>query len=311
MGFYTACCIKHSSAANSYKMQKYSVILVLLFLLSCSSQLAVLEPQITVTSVQTQTKTLAPTLTKQSTPPPTPSLIPNPDIIISPNGNYYAQVINNISEKPKIEIRDKSGEVVWEIPYQYTWDGNSAPNTYLKIYGWSLNSEKVYFYYSFSYDGWYTLFDGSDLQLIDVHTGEIEKVIADCCFAFDFSPDMTHVAYTLNNEVGILDLINGSKEKTNILPGNYEQTGWIHYSPSEDMVIFHTLDKTGIVKSILLNVYDMSQKIILEFVIESIFPSGWSKTGNPRYWQMDNNSVFEVDKQSLEQVLIGTATPYP
>ena len=174
-----------------------------------------------------------------------------------------------------------------------------------------MNSDKVYFYYYFSYDGWYTLSVGSDLQSIDVHTGEIEKIIADCCFAFDFSSDMTHIAYTLNYEVGILDLINGSNIKTNILPGNYEQTGWILYSPSEDIVIFHTLDETGMVKSILLNVHDMSQKIILEFVIESIFPSGWSETENPRYWQVDNKSVFEIDKQTLEQVLIGTATPYP
>lgn len=292
-------------------MQKYSVILVSLFLLSCSSQPAVLEPQTTVTSVQTQTKTLAPTLTKQPIPFPTPSLTPNPDIIISPDGNYYAQVINNISEKPKIEIRDKSGKVLWEISYQYTWDGNSAPTSDLKIYGWSLNSDKVYFYYSFSYDGWYTLFDGSDLQSIDVQTGKIEKLIADCCFAFDFSFDMSHIAYTINYEVGILELVNGTNIKTNILPGNYEQTGWIHYSPSGDMIIFHTLDEKGMVKSILLNVHDMSQRIILEFVIESIFSAGWSETENPRYWQVDNNSVFEVDKQTLEQVLIGTATPYP
>jgi hypothetical protein len=288
-------------------MQKYSVILVSLFLLSCVSQPAVLEPQTTVTSVQTQTKTLAPTLTKQ----PTPSLTPNPDVIISPDGNYYAQVINNISEKPKIEIRDKSGKVLWEISYQYTWDGNSAPTSDLKIYRWSLNSAKVYFYYSFSYDGWYTLFDGSDLQSIDVQSGKIEKVIADCCFAFDFSFDMSRIAYTINNEVGILDLVNDTNIKTYILPGNYEQTGWIHYSPSEDMVIFHTLDEKGMVKSILLNVHDMSQRIILEFVIESIFSAGWSEAENPRYWQVDNNSVFEVDKQTLEQVLIGTATPYP
>ncbi|MBN8656881.1 MAG: hypothetical protein J0M11_14180 [Anaerolineae bacterium] len=292
-------------------MHKYSVILVSLFLLSCLSQPTVLEPQTTVTSVQTQTKTLAPTLTKQPIPSPTPPLIPNPDIIISPDGNYYAQVINNISEKPKIEIRDKSEKVLWEIPYQYTWEGSSAPTSNLKIYGWSLNSDKVYFYYSFSYDGWYTLFDGSDLQSINVQTGKVEKIIADCCFAFDFSSNMTHVAYTLNYEVGILDLINGTNKKTNILPGNYEQTGWIHYSPSGDMIIFHTLDETGMVKSILLNVHDMSQKIILEFVIESIFSAGWSETENPRYWQVDNNSVFEVDKQTLEQVLIGTATPYP
>jgi hypothetical protein len=292
-------------------MHKYSAILISLFLLSCSSQAGNLKPQATISSAQTPTKTLTPTLTKQPTSSPIPSPTPNPDIINSPDGNFSAQVITKVSEIPKIEIRDKAGNVVWEIPYQYTWDENSAPNTYLKIYGWSLNSDKVYFYYYFSYDGWYTLSVGSDLQSIDVHTGKIGKVIADCCFSFDFSSDMTHIAYTLNNEVGILDLINGSKITANILPGNYEQTGWAHYSPSGDMVIFHTLDETGMVKSILLNVHDMSQKVILEFVVESIFYAGWSETENLRYWQVDNRSVFEVDKQTLEQVLIGIATPYP
>ena len=122
-------------------MYKYSAILFSLFLLSCLSQPDNLEPQAIITSVQTQTKTLTPTLTKQPAPSATPSLTPNPDAIISPDGNFSAQVTNKVSEIPKIEIRDKSGEVVWEIPYQYTWDGNSAPNTYLKIYRWSLNSQ--------------------------------------------------------------------------------------------------------------------------------------------------------------------------
>lgn len=292
-------------------MYKYSVVIFSLFLLSCLAQPDVPESQVRTASIHTQTGTPPPTTTKQPIPSPTPTFTLYLDATDSPDGNFSAKIHTSISEKPTIEIWDKSGKVLWKIPYQYSWEPNSAPTSNMEIYGWSQNSEKVYFYYSFSYDGWYTLFNGSDLQVIDIYTGKIEKVIAGCCFAFAFSSDMNQIAYTLNYEVGILDLVNGTDKSTAVLPGNYEQTGWIQYSPSESDVVFHTLDEAGMVKSILLNVDDMSQKIILEFAIESIFPAGWAENGNLRYWQLDDNSVFEINKQTLEQVMIGTATPYP
>jgi len=270
-------------------------------------------------SVSATTPGVTPSETPASTMTPSPSLTPPPEYdpyitsIDSPDGKFTAKMYvnwNDLNEKPAIEIWNKSGQVLWKVAYQYDWDPDRAPNDSMRIYGWSGDSTKVYFYYSFAYDGWYTLFNGSSLQSMDAHTGEVKDIIPGCCIAFAFSPDMDKIAYTENGKAGILDLAGGTGSDVDILPHSYEQAGWIFISPSEEKVIFHTLSEYD-GKAIVLDTKTMEQKIIIDqFFIESLRFDGWTSDEDPRYVELGKD-VFTIDLKTLSKQTLGTPTAQP
>lgn len=298
-------------------MYKYLLIILLVCLLvSCAGMPASgvsPAPRAVSSEAHTSTATLKPAPTPPPTLSPSPTLDPYTDSIDSPDGKFTVKMHINWTdpnEKPFIEIWEKSGKALWRVAYQYHWDPYVAPNDSLRIYGWSKDSSKVYFYYSFAYDGWYTLFNGSNLQSLDAYTGDVKDVIAGCCIAFAFSPDMDEVAYTANGEVGILDLTTGVDKSVSILPDRYEQSGWIHISPSGEKVVFHTLyeyDGTAV----LLDTRTMQQSVIIDkFFIESLQFDGWTVDEDPRYMEFGKD-VFILDLQTTSRITIGTPTTQP
>lgn len=291
------------------------------FLLICFTASCTMMPQSDSASTPKATalKTPTPAFTPKPTDTKRPPIIPSPTYdpyvhsIDSPDGKFTVKMrINqsNQNEKPVLEIWNNSGKVLWKVAYQYDWDPNAAPNDNMTIYGWAKDSSKVYFYYSFGYDGWYTLFNGSNLQSLDAYTGEVKDIISGGCIAFAFSSEMDKVAYTAGGKIGVLDLITGKDNSVDILSQSYEQAGWVYISPSSEKVIFHTLweyDGTAI----FLDTKTMEQKVIIEkFFIESLQFDGWTTDENPRYLELGKN-VFIVDLETLSQTSIGTPTPRP
>ena len=294
---------------------KYFFSIFLVFLSSSCVALPVSDslPSITPSKTPSAIVTPNPTFTKQPELTPPPTFDPYINSIDSPDGNFSVKIHINLidqNEKPFIEIWDKSGKPLWRVDYQYSWNPDAAPNDNLTIYGWSKDSSKVYFYYSFGYDGSYTLFNGSNLQSIDAYTGEVKDVISGCCIAFDFTPDMNKITYTNNGRVGILDLITGKDNSVKIFPHQYEQAGWVYISPSSEKVIFHTLfEYAG--TAIFLDANTMNQKIIMEkYFIETMQFDGWAVDESPRYLELGKD-VFTIDLNTFAKIVVGTPTPRP
>lgn len=297
-------------------MHKYFIILLVSIATSCTVVPdAEIPPTPTLipSKVPTSTITPKPTATIHPTLTPFPTFAPYIYSIESPDGNLTARIqinLNNNYEKPFLEVRDKSGKPLWRIDYQYSWNPDAVPMDNMTIVGWSNDSSKVYFYYSFGYDGWYTLFNGSNLQSLDAYTGEVKDIIYGGCIAFEFTPEMDKIAYTANGRVGVLDLMTGVDQSAKILPHEYEQVGWVHISPSGEKVIFHTLfeyDGTAI----FLDTTTMKQKIIMDkYFIEIMLFDGWTIDENPRYEELGKD-VFVIDLETLSRTVISTPTPKP
>lgn len=239
----------------------------------------------------------------------TASIDPYEDVVFSPNGKFSAKLRVNwadLSEKPMIEIWDNTGSLLWEVEYQFPEVSNRSM---MAIYGWSPDSSKVYFYYPYWYEAWYTIFKGSYLQSIDPETGEVNDVIAGCCIDFDFSQGTQKIAYTSEDKVGILDLATGMNKSVAILPHKFDQSGRIFLSPSGKRVIFHTLN--GFVgKPIYLDTTTMEQKTIMEdYLIMEYEFDGWTQDENPRFRKGDE--IFTIDLDTLERTVVGTVTPQP
>ena len=236
-------------------------------------------------------------------------LDPYESVVDSPDGRFSAKLRVNWAdqqEKPVIELWDNTGTMLWEVPYQFPEVNRLSA---MDIYRWAPDSSKVYFYYPYWYETWYTIFKGSHLQSLDPYTGEIKDVITGCCIDFDFSQDMGKVAYTTEDKVGILDLETDIDRNTSILPHKFGQSGRVFLSPSGERMIFHTLEQF-VGTAIYLNVKTMEQKVIMkDYIIMDYEFDGWTSEENPRYRK--GNEILVIDLDTLEKTIIGTATPQP
>jgi hypothetical protein len=229
--------------------------------------------------------------------------------IDSPDGKFSARLRvdrGNHQRKPVIEIWNRAGSLLWEVPSQ---SPEVNTRSTIAIYGWSPDSSKVYFYYPYWYEVWYTIFKGSNLQSLDPNTGEIKNVISGCCIDFDFSQDMKKIAYISEDKVGIWDLETNTGKSTSILPHSFGQSGRVFLSPDGERMVFQTLEQF-IGTTIYLNVKTMEQKVIMEdFVIMDVEFDGWTKDENPRYRK--GGEVIVIDLDTLKQTISGTATSQP
>jgi uncharacterized membrane protein len=234
---------------------------------------------------------------------------PYHDVVVSPDGKFSAKLRVNwadLNEKSVIELLDENGSLLWEVEYQFP---EVSPRSLMAIHGWALDSSKMYFYYPYWYSAWYTIFKGSHLQSLDPLTGKVEDVVTGCCIDFDFSADMSRIAYTSETRVGIKDLKSGTDKIVDILPHNFSQSGLIHLSPSGNKVIFHTLDG-DLGTTTYLDVNTMEQKIILkDYLIMEVEFDGWTEEENPRFKK--GGKIFIIDLDTLEQSIVETATPQP
>lgn len=267
-------------------------------------------PQIVPTNI------LIPSLTSSSTPDPAIQ------ILFSPNGEFVAKLYDIYSmnrrpllEKPVIEIYDKSGTLLWQIPYQGELP-RSFPQPSLSTYKWSMNNFELYFYYSYHRDGGYTLPDALNLQKINIKTGAIEEVIPGAGFmAFAFSPDEKNIAYAsaqdTQRKLVIRDLSTKSEKSISIDITSKEpiQIGWISWSPNSENVLFH-VETSGQVFAFYLNTKTMKQKEILTFALEEYWFDSWTQDQKPRYIDYYKN-ISVVDIDAGEVSTIGTVTPTP
>lgn len=273
------------------------------------------------------------TPTKAFTPRPTPSVTlsktlessPTPDpaiqVLVSPNGNLVAKLYTNSNssrpslEKPVIEISDKRGMLLWQIPYPGEIS-RSYPQPSFSIYKWANDNSALYFFEGFSYDGYITLWDGFNLQKVDIKTGMIEKVVPGTeLMAFAFSPDEYSIAYARNQatqlQLVIRNLATKSEKSVRIDIKSEKpiQVGWISWSPNGEKVLFHVETK-GQVWAFYLDTTTMTQKELLNFVLEKYWFDSWSQDNKPQYIDYYKNiSVVDVETGKLS--MVGTTTPTP
>lgn len=246
-------------------------------------------------------------------PIPSPSMTPNPysHELISPDKNYiakqYALFEINKPLKLAMEIWDSRGEIIHTVKYQSELV-NSEPDYNMRIADWSGDSSKLFFYYLDGYSGWYTLFDGTHLQYIDMNTGEIIE-IAPGFVAFDFSSDKNTIAYLSCCNVIVKNLISEKEIKAEMLNIDHYQAGWIHISPSGEKVLYHLLVTDYEGTAILFDTSKMQQIVIIDtHLIEDIFFEGWDENENPIIGFDGSVNVYDHDLKSMR--LIATFTPY-
>jgi hypothetical protein len=229
---------------------------------------------------------------------PFPSSTPDPyfQILVAPNGLFIAKlysVFDGTSYVEAVEIWDSDGELIENIPYQ--GDINQGdPRDAMIIAGWSSDSTKLFFYYSWAYDGWITLFDGSNLQYYDVPTGEIREFVPGIV-TFDFTPDKSKIAYLSCCEIIISNLESGEKYSEEIPEIEHNQAGWVHISPSGRKVVYHLLVEEYSGTAILFDSQDLKQIILVENeFIETIIFEGWDDNENPiiKYFDSVNNLIY-------------------
>jgi WD40 repeat protein len=243
-----------------------------------------------------------------------PPLTPDPDSeLISPDGKIVARLYSEFvhpSGKETLEIWNAEGSVMWVVPYQGempTYD----PRPSLSLYKWSPDSSALYFYYTFGYDGFWSIFDGNDLQSIEVKTGIVKDTVPGSCIAFGFSPDMSKLAYTRGAQITIRDMTTGAEKTAEIRTKGFEQAGQIVWSPTGNRLVFQVLmDEGGNTQLIYLDANSMKQKVILEDFIEDYLFQGWIQDENLQYRKVDSTIVI-VDIQTGVESIIGTATPRP
>lgn len=270
-------------------------------------------------------------LTGTSTPEidPIPTSTPKiPDQTLnSPNGEFIAKFDNAYShpafEPQIIEILNKNGSLLWNIPYQHETE-MVDPHPGMSIYKWSKDSTYLYFYYYFSPDGGDRAFwwDGFDLQRINVQDGKIEQVIPgdkESFVAFAFSHDETQFAYTRAQDnpsiIFIRNLITGAEKTANVIfsTKNYSRVGNIVWSPSDGEIAFQTETDDYIAQTIYLNLSTMKQKVVREYLVATSYFDGFSDDGNLVFLDITNGNGYKVhvNPKNGEITIIGTPTSQP
>lgn len=302
--------------------------MLMIFIVACTPQSSAPTSTSLPTS-PTSTETFIPTGTNTPVIIPTETSTPKPpdQIFNSPNGEFVAEFDNAYShpayEPQVIQILEKNGLLLWEIPYQHE-TAMVDPHPGLAIYGWSKDSAYLYFYYYFSPDGGDRAFwwDGFDLQRINAQTGEIEQVIPgdkESFVAFAFSPDETQIAYTRQQDnpsiFYIQNLVTGAEKSTKVITSahNYIRVGGIAWSPSGNKIAFQTESDDFVAQTIYLDLSTMKQKTVREYIVSTSYFDGWSDDNNLRFLDIRGAKGYIVNLNVIngEVVEIGTPTPQP
>jgi len=309
-------------------------LLLIIFLTSCSPSTVVpttvtdsASPTAKNLTSSTQINTPSPSATIVSLASETPSPTATPwafKSLISPNGEFVANAYFE-SEHPSgvqtIEIRDKEGKLIWQIPYQGELPtGDSRP--LLNVFQWSNDGSELYFYYVWSPDGgdmafWWT---GYDLQKLDIKTGDIQHPLpGEGLMSFTISPDGTQIAYTRRQDqpsiIYVRNLSTGLEKKAYVLFGSkdYVRVGDIHWSPTGKELAFQTETDELMVQTIYLNLTTMRQRVIREYFFDKAHFQGWTNDGKLEFNEYNKGlyQIVHVDLSNNESVIIGTPTPKP
>lgn len=255
---------------------------------------------------------------------------PSSQILYSPNGKFVAKLYSLYwlpsLEKPVIEISDKQGNLLWQIPFQGKVP-EIDPGVSLLIYKWANDSSKLYFkYYSYPDGGGDFAFwwDGWDLQSIDIKTGEIRRVLpGKGSMSFAISPDGSQIAYARAQDTpGILFIRNlavGTEIQIVVKPTQkyqYEMVGEIHWSPSGKAFVFQVQDQETKehwpeVQVIYLDTVTLEQKLVIQYDVQSMDFESWVDERTLRFYDRPDEPVLLVDIFTGEVTSLGTPTPSP
>ncbi len=209
--------------------------------------------------------------------------------------------------------------MIWEVTsILETTTGDPAP--YMKLVGWSKDGNSFYFCYQFTPDGgdYAFLWDGYDLQRLDIATGDVEQVIEDNgLFSFAFSPDGLFLAYARNGDepeaIILRDLLSG-RETRHILPATDRviiRVGDIHWSPSGSGLVFQTEEEEWMVQTFFLDIQAMHLRLIRRYELYELFLEGWENDRQVRYNEYPQNMILLLDPLTGQENILGTPTPLP
>ncbi len=257
-----------------------------------------------------------------------PSSTPGPYImseLSSPNGEYIAySFIYSGTEQQTIEIQDKEGRSLWQIPFQGELP-HSDPRTTISIHHWSDDSSQLYFCYSWSPDGGdiFLRFSCTRLQTIDIKTGEIRSVVPGGYKAFGISNDGSEIAYLQCTDesctIHIQNLSTGSEKIASAIddPNDYIAIDGIFWSPNDSGLVFHTQDQDYIMlQTIYLDISTMKIRLIKKYPVpysqnEWAAFDGWVDDNTLIFVESENAivQVVHLNIRSNESTVIGTPTP--
>ena len=313
----------------------FSSSLLIIALASCAPSATATPPAMvvvppTITSVPTITLTQNPPVTISTPTNDMPSPTAEPFVmseLASPNGEYIAYTYFYFgTEQQTMEIQDKTGKLIWQIPFQGELPRGYDPRPTIGMYQWSKDSSQLYFCYYWSPDGGDIMvqWTGYDLQKIDIKTGSVQRVLPGSGYmTFAISPDESQIAYVRKqDQPGVIYVRNLSTgiEKTAyviIPPENYVTLGDIEWSPNGKRLVFETQDNNHMVRTIYLDLTTMKQSVIKEYPVID-FPGWavfqrWVDNHILEFAESGDNGVqiIQIDIESKETVVIGTPTPTP
>ncbi len=159
----------------------------------------------------------------------------------SPDGKWIAQGIFALP-KPESDIgldytrltlENTDGSIRWTV--KDTWRETGLGYTLPKPVKWSQEGSYFYFTNSPVVEGCTALpVNGSDLQRVDLETGEMREMLPDVAFWISLSPDESLLAYIKqgSSNLWIRDLNTGDEKEIKINPGIDFDAGNIVWSPN-------------------------------------------------------------------------------
>jgi len=294
---------------NRFLKQIFVVLILFLlnFLIACASNSA--QP---TSAINLPTDTPFPTSTDFPTPTP---LLPD-EQLKAPNGMFIGRTFhfrNNQQYSESLEIINIAGTPI--ASFSHMQPSVPDPHAYLMMVSWSPDSQYLYYYYAWGFDGFITLWDGFNLQSINSTEGYISPLV-NGLMAFSFSPSDAYLAFSRDadwpRQLTIRNLDNLVEHSVVIqLPENETtQVGWIHWAPTEDGLIYHT--STLMDYSIYyLPIESMKSVHLLDCAMEINWCEfdQWLDNETIRVNKVD--SVLEIDVKSGLVVNISTPTPSP
>lgn len=245
---------------------------------------------------------------------PTPLFGIYVQIRYSPDERYAAVMYPSYIHESgllSIDVFTADGELLWSIQDEDRIS-QGDPHPQLSIYQWSNDSETLYFYNSFSFDGAYTLWNGFDLRMIDIDSGEVVSLLPpDVLQSFAISPDGKRLAYILADDdplaVVIRELSSGAERR---FPIEFEaegpvQAGWITWSPYGNGLIFHKLQNGAQAQAVYLDIGSGQQVIFMEYFIEYYYFQEWISSGVVRYLSIVDESTYDIN------IWTGAGAPTP
>ena len=247
--------------------------------------------------------------------------------MFSPNGEYIASVYihgHNDVDKPVLEVTDYEDKLIRKIVNNQSISQGS-PQLQIKIYGWSADSNTLYYYFEQQANGddmivWWK---GYNLRSINVQNGYDQAVIpGEGAMSFALSPDESKIIYSLASEpAGVIHFLDfGSGKNTKIYvdpaPQKFLRIGDFHWSPNGKAIIFQTeADWVGAYKEIgtvYLDAQTFTQKLLHRGGIYTYQFNGWEDDQTLRYYAEGKGYILvDIDTGEERPALTGIKTLTP